>query len=103
MSREQNAQPRHDARAAWRAGRRRGDTVATFRPGEELRCPGWLRYPGYEGPCGWSFGGETANPHTRVIIRVRRPSPGEAQAGTDLRCGKCGTSLEKLTILEAKG
>lgn len=102
MNREYNTQPRHDERASWREGRRRGDTSATFRPGDELRCPGWLSIPGYVGPCGSSFNGERVNPHSRVIIRQSTPHRrvNDPEPGTLLRCNKCGTPLEKITLLD---
>lgn len=102
MSRLQNAvSVGEDAKQRWRDSRKPGDTQATFRPGEQLRCPGMLRTPGYVGPCGQSWS-EYANPHTRVIIRVSaHRGSDDPQTGTHLRCHKCGTALEKLTILEA--
>lgn len=101
MRREQNSQPRQEARDQWRAGRRLCDSTATFRPGEELRCPGLL--PSGSEVCGGSFS-EYAKPHTRVIIRRRQAQlPDMPHAGTNLRCHKCGSALEKYTIREATG
>lgn len=95
----QSAQPNTSARDAWRAGRRPNEP-ATFRPGEELRCPGTLRIGGVKEVCAGSWS-EYAKPHTRVIVRVRSAQlPDLPHAGTNLRCHKCGTALEKLTILE---
>jgi hypothetical protein len=102
MPHQENTQRTHDARDLWRRSRRLGDPTAVFRPGEELRCPGTNRHLA-EGPqpCGASFS-EYAKPHTRVIIRVRTAQlPELPHLGTNLKCHKCGTALEKLTILEA--
>lgn len=102
MSIRQNVQPKDEERELFRRTRRRGDTSATFRPGELLRCPGWLSYPGYNGPCGCEFREERANLHTRVIIRVSTPvHRGDPELGTTFFCHKCHTPLEKIVLLEA--
>jgi hypothetical protein len=101
MGLQRNVQPNFEAREIWRSRRRAGDPTATFRPGEELRCPGTICLGRVREVCGGSWG-EYAKPHTRVIIRVRTAQlPELPHAGTNLRCHKCGTALEKLTILEA--
>lgn len=104
MSRLQNAvSVGEDAKQLWRDSRKLNDPTATFRPGEQVRCPGTLRYPGTVEVCSNSFDGEVVNEHSRVILRVSHPlrRSNDKQPGTYLRCHRCGTALEKLTILEA--
>lgn len=92
---------RQDDREVWRASRRAGDPVATFGPGEFIRCPGKLQIPGYVGPCGAMFDGERCKPGTRVILQVRFPRVDYPGIGTVLKCRTCGTHLEKSVLVES--
>lgn len=87
-----------EERDRWCAMRRVGDSTATFRAGETLRCPATRHLSrGGQVVCGSAQG--IAKLGTSAIVRVRQPTLGRLPyPGTDVICHHCGSSIELFVI-----
>lgn len=90
-----------EERDRWCGARRVGDSTATFRAGETLRCPATRRLSrGGEVVCGSAQG--IAKLGTSAIVRVRQAALGRLPyPGTDVICHHCGTPIEVFVIGQA--